>query len=246
MSTALETLLACGERQKQLFFSNFLSRNRIGEIVCVQTPSEDSVLFERWEIHGKGFVSTTILLSEDSLVVAGKQATYRPIENFVEDRERANKERFAQLHELLKKDNMTLEEAKKKAVEAGQDPSIFDYRELKRHDIEDRLPPGKKTIQGDRRSEIMVCERQLEIPNDLQQASLNVYRVYIPEFLKDFIELKEEDDIVKWIEENTAAAPLDIGLSTTLPFVKQIHYVSPVIYQFPANEVDVEKEIGYK
>lgn len=246
MASAIDTLIACGERQRQLFFQHFLTRNRIGEIVCVQTPSEDSVLFERWEIHGKGFIGTTILQSEDSIIVAGKQATYRPIEEFVEDRERSNKERFAQLHELLKKDNLTLEEAKKKAVEAGQDPTVFDYREIKRHDIEDRLPPGKKTIQGDRRSEILVCERQIDIPNDLQQASLNVYRIQIPDFIKEFAELQEDNQIKEWIEENTAPAPTDIGLSTTLPFIKKIHYVTPVIYQFPANEVDVEKELGYK
>lgn len=246
MSTAIDTLLACGDRQRQLFFEHFLTRNRIGEIVCVQTPSEDSVLFERWEVHGKGFIGTTILYSEDSLIVAGKQATYRPIEEFVQDREQANKARFAQLHELLKKDNLTLEEAKKKALEAGQDPTVFDYREIKRHDIEDRLPPGKKTIQGDRRSEILVCERQSEIPNNLQQAPLNVYKIAVPEFLKEFAQLEEEEKITKWIEENTVPAPTDIGLSTTLPFFKEIHYVSPTIYQFPANEVDVERELGYK
>jgi hypothetical protein len=246
MPTSVDTLYACAERQKQLFYEHFLGRNRIGEILCVQNGQEDTVLFERWEIHGKGFVSTTVLLCEDTLILDGTNVRYRPIMEFVEDRERINKERFDKLDEILANDGMTREEAKQKALESGQNPSQFDYSEVTRQSIEDRLPPGKKTIQGDRRTEIMVLERQTEVPNDLQQSRLNVYRVLIPQFIHELIETKGDEQIEKWFEENTIRPDESTKISTTLPFVKHIHYVYPTIYEWPDKEVDIEKEAGLK
>ena len=246
MSVSLDLLYACAERQKQLFYENFLARGRVGEILCVQNNQEDTVLFERWEIHGKGLVTSTVLLCEDSVIIRGETPKKRPIEEFVEDRERINVERFAELEKILEKDGTTLEEAKQKAIEAGQSPLPFIYSEVTRTSIEDRLPPGKKTIQGDRRSEILVLERQTEIPSDLQQSALNVYRVSIPDFMADFIACKEEEEMAEWLTENTCHPTESVPISTTLPFVKQVHYVYPTIYEWPDKEVDVEKAIGYK
>jgi hypothetical protein len=246
MPTSVDTLHACAERQKQLFYEHFLGRNRIGEILCVQNGQEDTVLFERWEIHGKGFVSTTVLLCEDTLILDGTNVRYRPIMEFVRDRERVNKERFDKLDEILANDGMTREEAKQKALESGQNPSHFDYSEVTRQSIEDRLPPGKKTIQGDRRTEIMVLERQTEVPNDLQQSRLNVYRVLIPQFIHELIETKGDEQIEKWFEENTIRPDESTKIATTLPFVRHIHYVCPTIYEWPDKEVDIEKEAGLK
>ena len=228
MSASLDLLYTCAERQKTLFYENFLSRGRVGEILCVQNGHEDTVLFERWEIHGKGFVASTVLLCEDSLTIMGTNARRRPIADFVADRERVNQERFAELHKILEKDGMTIEEARKKAEDAGQYPNPFVYSEITRASIEDRLPPGKKTIQGDRRTEILVLERQSEIPNDLQQSSLNVYHIEIPEFLSDFIQLKEESEILEWVQNNTCRPDESIPVATTLPFIKRVHYVHPV------------------
>ena len=246
MSNSLELLETCAERQKALFYENFLSRGRIGEILCVQNVQEDTVLFERWEIHGKGLVTATVLLCEDSLHIRGVNVMYRPIMEFVEDREAINKQRFKELEILLEKDGMTLEDAKQKAIEQGHSVTPFIYNEVTRSSIEDRLPPGKKTIQGDRRSEILVLERQSEIPSDLQQSRLNVYRVFIPEFMAEFISLKEDFEIADWLSKHTEKAPETLKIATTLPFVKQVHVVSPIIYEWPDKEVDVEKAVGYK
>jgi hypothetical protein len=246
MAASIDLLYTCAERQKNLFYENFLSRGRVGEILCVQNAQEDTVLFERWEIHGKGFISSTVLLCEDSLTVMGVSARRRPIADFVEDREQVNQQRFVELQKLLEKDGLTLEEAKQKAIDAGQSPTPFIYSEVTRGSIEDRLPSGKKTIQGDRRSEIMVLERQVEVPSDLQQSSLNVYQVLIPEFIAEFVALKEEEDIVKWITDNTCRPDESVKLSSTLPFINHVHYVYPTIYEWPDKEVDVEKAIGYK
>ena len=246
MSSSLELLETCAERQKRLFYENFLARGRVGEILCVQNQQEDTVLFERWEVHGKGLVTATVLLCEDSLHIKGMNVTPRPIEEFVQEREQVNKQRFAELEAILEKDGMTLEQAKQKAIENGHSVTPFIYSEVTRSSIEDRLPPGKKTIQGDRRTEIMVLERQSEIPSDLQQSRLNVYRVPIPEHMMEFITLKEDFEIADWLSAHTQKAPESLKLATTLPFVMDIHVVSPIIYEWPDKEVDVERAVGYK
>lgn len=245
-ASSLELLETCAERQKRLFYEHFLSRGRLGEILCVQNQQEDTVLFERWEIHGKGFVSATMLLCEDSLHIRGINPTLRPIEDFVQEREQVNKERFAELEKVLEKDGMTLEEAKQKAIEQGHSTIPFTYSEITRASIEDRLPPGKKTIQGDRRTEILVLERQTDIPSDVQQSRLNVYHIAIPEFLKEFMAMKEDFEIADWISKHTSKAPEALKLATTLPFIHDVHVVQPIIYEWPDKEIDVEKVAGYK
>ena len=169
---------------------------------------------------------------------------FRSIEDFVQEREQVNKERFAELEKVLEKDGMTLEEAKQKAIEQGHSTIPFTYSEITRASIEDRLPPGKKTIQGDRRTEILVLERQAEIPSDVQQSRLNVYHIAIPEFLKEFMAMKEDFEIADWISKHTSKAPEALKLATTLPFIHDVHVVQPIIYEWPDKEIDVEKVAG--
>lgn len=245
-SESIVFLTNCAERQKRLFYENFLSRHKRGEILCVQNEEEDTVLFERWEIHGRGFISCTVLSCEDTLVKQGVTLYPRPIAHFVEDREAVNKKRFQELEEYLEKQGTNLEEAKERAIQAGQPPTPFIYSEVTREAIEDRLPPGKKTIQGDRSSEILVLERQKEIPSDVQQARLNVYHIPIPEFIQKFTDMSDLEEIGEWITKHTQRPDKSIPVASTLPFFNEVHYVRPIIYEWPDKEVDVEKAVGYK
>jgi len=245
-SESIVFLTNCAERQKRLFYENFLSRHKRGEILCVQNEQEDTVLFERWEIHGRGFISCTVLLCEDSLIQQGISAQLKPIMQFVEEREVVNKKRFQELIEHLEKQGTTLEEAKERAIQAGQPPTPFIYSEITRDTIEERLPPGKKTIQGDRSSEILVLERQKDVPSDVQQARLNVYHIPIPDFIARFTDLSEVEEIGDWITKHTQRPEKSIPVATTLPFFNEVHYVRPIIYEWPDKEVDIEKAVGYK
>lgn len=245
-SESIVFLTNCAERQKRLFYENFLNRHKRGEILCVQSEQEDTVLFERWEIHGRGFISCTVLHCEDTLIQMGVTIPPRPISHFVEEREVVNKKRFEELKAHLLEKGMTLEQAKEQAIQNGQPPTPFIYSEVTRETIEDRLPPGKKTIQGDRNTEILVLERQKDIPSDLQQARLNAYHIPIPDFIAQFSELTDVEEIGEWITKNTQRPDKSIPISTTLPFFNEVHYVRPIIYEWPDKEVDIEKVVGYK
>lgn len=71
MQDAIDLLVSAGEHQKRLFYSNFLSSNKVGEIICVQCDdSGDTYMFERWSVTGIDFIVAFRLLSEDSMIVA--------------------------------------------------------------------------------------------------------------------------------------------------------------------------------
>lgn len=71
MQDAIDLLVSAGEHQKRLFYSNFLSSNKVGEIICVQCDdSGDTYMFERWSVTGLDFIVAFRLLSEDSMIVA--------------------------------------------------------------------------------------------------------------------------------------------------------------------------------
>ena len=170
MQDAIDLLISAGENQKRLFFSNFLSSNKVGEIICAQgDESGDTYMFERWSVTGLDFIVAFRLLSEDSLIVSDISYQYQTIQSFVDSKESDNRRRFELLETSLKeKRNMTLDEYRAEVEASGRDSSFLRYEEFTRDMIEDRLPPGKKTIQGDRNSCIVVLERQKDIPNDLQ------------------------------------------------------------------------------
>lgn len=241
MASALDVLVDCADQQRRLFYNNFLGTGRVGEVVCILNSAEDTVLFERWEVNGKGIIATFVLKSEDSLIKENLGYSYRPIAEFIVDREIQNRKRHARLMDILKLENMSVDEAKKRAEKAGQNPSMFDYQPVTREDIEDRLPPGKKTIQGDRSTTIMVCERQVEIPNDMQQPRLNVYDVFTPTLITELMELTEEEHLATWLEANTIPTPAWLDLSCKLPFLRYPTTIVPTIYEFPAKEIDVER-----
>jgi hypothetical protein len=71
MQDVLDLLVSAGEHQKRLFYSNFLSSNKVGEIICVQCDdSGDTYMFERWCVADIDFIVGFRLLSEDSMIVA--------------------------------------------------------------------------------------------------------------------------------------------------------------------------------
>jgi hypothetical protein len=248
MQDALQLLELAGEHQKRLFYSNFLKNNKVGEILCVNCDdSGDTYLFERWSVCNLDFIVASCLLSEDSLTVMGKNVSYLPIETFVDTKEGENAARFAKLAiDLKEKRGMTLDQYREEIESSGRDSSFLVYETFTRAQIEDRLPPGKKTIQGDRNSHIVVLERQKEIPNDLQQARLNEYVVGIPIEVLDLVNHEDEKVIEDFREKFLKMAPKHLGISTTLPFFCHTQLITPVIYAFPEREVDVERELGRK
>lgn len=71
MQDVLDLLVSAGEHQKRLFYNNFLTSNKVGEIICVQCDdSGDTYMFERWCVAGIDFIVGYRLMSEDSLIVA--------------------------------------------------------------------------------------------------------------------------------------------------------------------------------
>lgn len=134
MTDAIDALLLAGDHQKRLFYSNFLSHNRVGEIICTACDETgDTYLFERWSVCGHDFVVASRLLSEDSMVVADYAYQYKPIERFVEEKERENRKRFEKLEEDIKeKRNITLDEYRAEIEASGRDASFLQYQVGKR------------------------------------------------------------------------------------------------------------------
>ena len=248
MQDAIDLLRQAGEYQKKMFYNNFLKNNKVGEMICVNCDdSGDTYLFERWSVCGHDFVVTFCLQSEDSLLVTDTNYTYRPIASFVDEKERDNKKRFELLEkDLMEKRQMTLQELRDEIERSGKDSSFLQYVEFTRDQIEDRLPPGKKTIQGDRNSCIVILERQKEVPNDLQRPRLNEYVLGMPEEILQLIDhTAQGDDEMKGFATNfLKAAPRDLNLSSTLPFFCHTQFVKPTIYAFPERELDVERELN--
>lgn len=147
---------------------------------------------------------------------------------------------------LKEKRNMTLEEYRAEVETSGRDASFLKYEEFTREHIEDRIPPGKKTIQGDRNSCIVVLERQKDIPNDLQRPRLNEYVMGMPEEILQLANHEGDDEMAGFRTNFLKLAPKSLGLSTTLPFFCHTQIVKPTIYAFPDKEVDVERELGRK
>lgn len=260
MQNAIDLLRQAGEHQKRLFYTNFLKNNKVGEMICVNCDdSGDTYLFERWQVNGIDFVVSFCLQSEDSLLVSDTNYVYKPIAQFVDEKERDNKLRFQSLaKDLMEKRKMTIPELCDEVERSGKDSSFLKYVEFTREQIEDRLPPGKKTIQGDRNSCIVVLERQKDIPNDLQRPRLNEYVLGMPTAILELInhsvgaEAEQDDEsphsikslMTEFAADHLQPAPRELQLSTTLPFYVQTQYVKPTIYSFPERELDVERELN--
>lgn len=240
MSSAIATLVNCGEMQRKLFYRNFLSHNRVGEMICVNDDVRgDTLLFERWSINGVSFVATFCLLSEESMIVGGRNVAYRNHESLLEIKTAQQREIYGKFVARLEAEGHTVEEVKKKMMEAGEETSHLDFKPYTREMLEDRLPAGKKTIMGDRNSVIEVLERQKEIPSDLQRPRMNRYLLVPPDAIELLKMLKTDEELRQWEEDHLEYPPKDLDLSTTLPFLKHLIYIEPTIYSFPDKEAMV-------
>ena len=246
--SALQTFLDCAEIQKKLFFSSFLEHNRIGEIICVNgIDNEDSYLFERFDVHGKGFVVSFRLMSEDTLISEQIHYSTQPVATFVKSK---NEELWGRYNDFLKKlaqEGKTVESYKQELLQQGADTRSADFKEFTRETLEDTLAPGRKRINGDRNTRIQIMQRQVEIPNDLQKPAVNVYELPMPAQVCDYLLCLTAEEREDWEKENlvdTVKGSYHLGCS--LPFLKDRVEVAPDIYHFPERELDVERELGNK
>ena len=128
--SAIVDLRKCGDIQRTIFYSSFLSHRQVGEMICVSDqPTGDSYIFEHWQIHGVDFVACFHLLSEDSLITSGIHFTYRPHEILLEEKTARQRVLHQQFLEKIEAEGKTLAEIKRKAELAGKDPSMFDCNE---------------------------------------------------------------------------------------------------------------------
>ena len=104
----------------------------------------DRVFYERFSVADLSFVAVFNVMMEDSMILQNYQFSYHKISDFVDARERENRLRFA---------NRVEED--------------MPYEEFTRQMVEDRLSPGKMTINGDRNSQIRILYRQTEVPSGL-------------------------------------------------------------------------------
>ncbi len=214
-------------------------------MICVNDEeSGDSYIFERWQIHGIDFVACFRLLSEDSLITSGIGYSYSPHEVILQEKTAHQRVLYLQFLEKLQAEGKSLVEIKKQAEAQGKDSSLLDFKEYTRELLEEKLPPGKKTIQGDRTTTIEVLERQKEIPNDLQRARLNRYYLDPNNIIQTLLDLTTGDsfqeDLLAWRHHYLSETPRALQLSTSLPFLNETIVIRPEIFEFPAKELMVE------
>jgi len=229
----------CATFQSAMFLRHFMGSGKIGEIMCSQiNDMGDRIFFERYCVMDTQFIAVYHVLMEDSMIVENVQFAYKKIEEFVQVRETENLLRF-----------------RKKKDEESKEP----YEEFTRTMVEERLTPGKMTINGDRNTVIRILYRQTEVPNDAQQPRLNEYALLKP---LEVIELEQLGNrfhdlsltseeyllqLAEWKRLYLTPSLQSIypDLSTTLPFLTAVTRVTPRIYEWP-RELDVEREAGMK
>lgn len=239
METSVGLLGKCASYQQTLFFRHFMSSGKVGEIMASQVNDHgDRIFFERFLAGDLSFVVVYHVYMEDSMILENVQFSYRKIADFVDLRENENRLRFEGILAL-----------KPDAV----------YEEFTRSMVEDRLPPGKMTINGDRNSQIRILYRQVDVPSDAEQPRLNEYillkplAVLVLEQLIDKFEkeILSSDEYVRqlneWKVHNLQHNMQNLygDLATALPFLKEVTRVTPRIYEWP-RELDAERELGLK
>jgi hypothetical protein len=235
--SAILDLTKCGDIQRSIFYSSFLMHNKVGEMVCINDEDTgDSYIFERWQIHGVDFVACFKLLSEDSLITTCVGYQYLDHSIILEEKTARQRALYQQFLEKLQAEGKSLVEIKRQAEAQGRDSSLLDFKEYTRDMLEEKLPAGKKTIQGDRNSTIEVLERQKEIPNDLQRPRLNRYFLEPCNSIRALLTLGEED-LIAWKHHFLEESPRTLPLNTRLPFLKETIVIRPEIYEFPAKEL---------
>lgn len=239
--SSIEALIRCGDLQREVFYASFLHHQKVGEMICVNDDGTgDCYLFERWSIHGVAFVSCFRCLSEDSLITHDISYAYVSHEVIVAEKSIRQRRLYEDFLLAIADQHQTLEEVKRKAVAAGKDPALFEYTPYTREILEEKLPPGKKTIIGDRHSTIEILERQKEIPHDLQRPRLNKYILDPgPEIVELLAMDATEENVTAWKLRHLVPTPAQLKLSTTLPFLVNTANIIPTIYDFPDKELQV-------
>lgn len=242
MSTGLQLLRDCAEHQKRLFYEQFMSSGKVGEITCVNgQDDEDTLMFERFS----DFIVSFRLLGEDSLLTRGKNVVERPVEEFVREKANEQSEKYKQFLHQLVLEKKSLEDVKEEIVKEGGDPSVLDLVPFTRHHLEEMLPAGRKRINGDRNTRIQVMVRSKEIPSDLQLPAVWVYVLPEPEEVETFYKkLETLEDREAWESANLLPMMRDVHVGTQLPVLKRVIEVTPIVYRFPDKEVQVDKAAG--
>jgi hypothetical protein len=242
MSTGLDLLRQSGDLQRKLFFEQFMSSGKVGEITCVNgVDNEDTIMFERFQ----DFIVVFRLMSEDSCIVAGVTCQERPVEEFVKEKSQEQNDKYKQfLHQLVLQ-KKTIEDVKDEIVANGGDPAQLDLVPFTRFHLEEMLQPGRKRINGDRNTRIQVMMRSKEIPNDLQKPAVWVYLLPKPLEVKIFyedLETLEQREDFEAVHFQPMIRDMDVGCH--LPILQRVIEVYPTIYRFPEKEVDVERAMN--
>lgn len=243
MSTGLELLRQSADLQRTLFYEQFMSSGRTGEITCVNSNhSDDTYLFERFD----DFIVSFRLLGEDTLNARGTNIRDHPVEEFVKEKGEEQSEKYKQFLHRLVLEKKTIEDVKEEIKKEGGDPAQLDFVPFTRYHLEEMLQPGRKRINGDRKTRIQVMCRSKEIPNDLQLPAVWVYILPMPDEVKFFYEndslatLEERDE---WEKHHLQPMLKDFDVGCHLPILKHVIEVMPKVYRFPEKEVQLDKSI---
>lgn len=238
---AAQTLRACADLQRELFFQQFMSSGKQGEITCVNgVDNSDTVLFERFS----DFIVVFRLLSEDTCDATDRHYKELPVEIFVREKSEEQTEKYKQFLHSLVLQKKSLDEVKQEILSSGGDPASVDLVPFTRSHLEEMLQPGRKRINGDRNTRIQIMMRSSDIPNDLQRPAVLVYTLPMPPEIDHFYQgISTLEERNEWEDENLEPMFRDVQVGTTLPMYKHVVNVLPIIYRFPEKEVDVEKQI---
>jgi hypothetical protein len=238
MSTGIEALRQSADLQRVLFYEQFMASGKVGEITCVNGPNnDDTFLYERFE----DFIVSYRLLGEDSMNVLGKTVTYHPVQEFVDEKAEEQSEKYKQFLHNLVLQKKSIDDVKEEIEREGGDPAMIDFIPFTRYHLEEMLAPGRKRINGDRKTRIQIMCRSKEIPNDLQLPAVWVYVLPMPDEVKYFYEsLASLDERKDWENHHLQPMIKDFEVGCHLPILKQVIDVYPKIYRFPEKEVQVE------
>lgn len=238
MSSGLELLRQSADLQRKLFYEQFMASGKVGEITCVNgADNDDTILFERFT----DFIVTFRLLGEDTLNARGSVIHEFPVEEFVAEKAAEQTEKYKQFLHQLVLEKRTLEDVKEEVEKAGGDPAQLDLVPFTRYHLEEMLQPGRKRINGDRKTRIQIMCRSREIPNDLQLPAVWVYILPMPSEVTYFYEtmdtLEARED---WEAHHLQPMLKDFEVGCHLPMLKKVVEVHPKVYRFPAKELQLD------
>jgi hypothetical protein len=239
---APQTLRACADLQRELFYAQFMSSGKPGEITCVNgVDNSDTVLFERFS----EFIVAFRLLSEDTCDATDRHYREAPVEEFIKEKSGEQSEKYKQFLHSLVLEKKSIDDIKEEIVASGGDPASVDFVPFTRSHLEEMLQPGRKRINGDRNTRIQIMMRSSDIPSDLQRPAVLVYVLPMPPEVDHFYNsITTLEERAEWEDENLEPMFRDVHVGTSLPMYKHVISVMPTIYRFPDKEVDVERELS--